>query len=71
MVDMTWDNSTLSQVAATWGYTSIGKYECCAQAMWCNDGAKQCGTHNFGNQFDNYNCYPSGPSWWPVYTCNP
>jgi cysteine-rich repeat protein len=69
-VDMTWDNNVLTQVAAVWGFTSIGKYECCAHAMWCNNGTKQCGTHNFGSPFENYQKYGDS-NWWPVYTCKP
>lgn len=69
-VSMTWDNNVLTQVAATWGFGSIGKYECCAHAMWCNNSTKQCGTHNFGSPYDNYGPYGDS-SWWPVYTCNP
>jgi len=69
-VNVPWDNTVLTQVAAAWGFTSIGKYECCAHAMWCNNGTKQCGTHNFGSPFENYQKYGDS-NWWPVYTCVP
>ncbi len=71
LVPMTWNDALLTQIAATWGFTSIGDYDNAAKAMWCNAGTNQCGTHNWGTEFDNYGPYSSGPNWWPVYTCNP
>ena len=70
-VPMNWNNTLLTQIAATWGYSSIGDYDNSATALWCNHGTNQCGTHNWGSSFDNYGPYSSGPDWWPVYTCNP
>ena len=69
-VAMTWNNTVLKQVAATWGYTSIGDFQNSAHAMWCYNGAKHCGTHNWGSPFDNYGPYGDG-NYWPVYTCKP
>jgi len=65
-----WSDSLLQQVAAKWGFTSAGAYACCAHAMWCNSSSKQCGTHGWGGDFDNYGSYGDN-SWWPVYTCKP
>jgi len=69
-VSIPWDNSVLLQVASKWGYTSIGDFENSAHAMWCNNAAKHCGTHNWGTPFDNYGPYGDS-NYWPVYTCKP
>jgi len=69
-INMTWNNTVLTQVASTWGFTSIGDYQNSAHAMWCNNSSKQCGTHNWGNYFENYGKY-GDQAWWPVYTCHP
>ena len=69
-VNVGWNNALLTKIAANWGYTSIGDYNNSAHAMWCNNGTKQCGTHNFGDPYDNYGPYGDS-SWWPVYTCIP
>ncbi|MBI4704955.1 MAG: hypothetical protein HY744_27940, partial [Deltaproteobacteria bacterium] len=70
-INVVWDAGALTAVSQGFGYTSIGVYQCCANAMWCNVGAKQCGTHNYhGSQYNNYGPYGDS-NWWPVYTCNP
>ncbi len=69
-VAMTWDNNVLTQIAATWGFTSIGDYNNSAHAMWCNNSAQHCGTHNWGSPYDNYGPYGDS-AYWPVYTCHP
>ena len=67
---MNWNEAVLKEVAAVWGYSSIGDYDNSAKAMWCNPNTKTCGTHNWGSSFDNYGHYGDS-NWWPVYTCLP
>ena len=69
-VPMNWNESVLVAVASQWGFGSAGDYENSATAMWCNHNSKMCGTHNWGNKFDNYGPYGDS-AWWPVYTCTP
>jgi cysteine-rich repeat protein len=69
-VPMNWNEQVLVAVASQWGFGSAGDYNNSAPAMWCNHGSKLCGTHNWGNSFDNYGPYGDA-AWWPVYTCNP
>ena len=69
-VPMNWNNSVLTEVAAVWGYSSVGDYSDAAMAMWCNPGSQTCGTHNWGSTFNNYGTYGDN-SWWPVYICHP
>ena len=70
-VSMNWTAQLLSDVAAGFGYNSIGKFNCCAESMWCDHGQQQCGTHNFGNVYWNYGPVNLGYSYEPVYTCFP
>jgi hypothetical protein len=66
-----WDASALAALSGGFGATSVGAYECCANAMWCNAATMQCGTHNYHpNEYWNYGGY-GVPDWTPVYTCVP
>ena len=69
-VPMNWNEAVLIAVASQWGFGSAGDYQNSATAMWCNHSTKKCGTHNWGNAFDNYGPYGDS-AWWPVYTCTP
>ena len=69
-VPMAWNNTVLTQVAAHWGFGSIGDFDNSATSMWCNNGTQKCGTHNWGSSYTNYGPYGDS-NYWPVYTCNP
>jgi len=76
-VSLTWDAALLDELSSEFGFTSAGVAGCCAEAMWCWDGADaptdavdgECETHNFGTQYWNYGAYTSNPASRPVFTC--
>ena len=52
--DILWDQNELQKLSSSFGYTTVGKLGCCAQAAWCDKGTKKCFSTGFGQKgYDN------------------
>lgn len=67
-MQMTWNQAACDAIAQGLGKTcSLGDYDNGATAMWCKRGTDACGTHGWGDNFDNYGLYNS--DYGCVYHC--
>lgn len=66
-VPMPWNAQTLADVAGQLGCNDIGDYNNSAKSMWVSIANNDCGTHNFGDEYENYGRYSN--EWLPVFTC--
>ena len=64
---MPWNNDTLQDIADQIGCNNIGDYNNSAKSMWVEIASGDCGTHNFGDRYENYGRYSD--QWLPMFTC--